>query len=262
VATIVCDSLLAPSPEPVRVAPERDAEHHPHRKSVRIVVAGYIAITATLLIIGMLLTHPLNGSVGRWDEHVNDYFARHRTPVWNDITKYITASFNTVPVVVAAAVVVAFLVLRRHIREAAFLALALLIEITSFLSVTFVVARPRPDVVRLNSTPSTSSFPSGHTAAATVMFVGLTIIVCCCSTRILLRTATGLVAALVVVATGFGRVYRGLHHPTDVFVGALFGLACLQVAGLAVRAHGRAWRAHSEEAPERRERRARDPIKC
>jgi membrane-associated phospholipid phosphatase len=31
-------------------------------------------------------------------------------------------------------------------------------------------------------------------------------------------------------------VYRGLHHPTDVFVGLLFGLACLLISAVAVRA--------------------------
>ena len=59
--------------------------------------------------------------------------------------------------------------------------LALLIEITVFLSVTFVVGAASPDVVRLNSTPATSSFPSGHTAAATVLFVGIAVIVMCCT---------------------------------------------------------------------------------
>src|SRR5262249_42916360 len=155
--------------------------------------------------------------------------------------------FNTEPVVVASVVLVAFLGVRKHFREAAFLALALLIEITAFLSVTFVVARPRPDVVRLNSTPATSSFPSGHTAAATVLFVGIAIIVICCSARTLARLATSVLAACVIVAVAFARVYRGLHHPTDVFVGAVFGFACLAVAGLAIRAHGDAWRAGSEK---------------
>jgi undecaprenyl-diphosphatase len=112
----------------------------------------------------------------------------------------------------------------------------LLVEITVFLSVTFVVARPRPAVVRLNSTPATSSFPSGHTAAATVLFVGIAIIVLGCTPRVWLRVAAWLLAVVTVANVAFARVYRGLHHPTDVMVGALFGLACLAVAALAVRA--------------------------
>ena len=60
-----------------------------------------------------------------------------------------TSSMNTVPVIVVAALLTGILVLRRRIREAAFLVAALVVEITVFLSVTFVVARPRPSVPRL-----------------------------------------------------------------------------------------------------------------
>jgi hypothetical protein len=45
----------------------------------------------------MALTHPLNGSVGRWDEHVNEYLARRRTDGWNSITECSHAAFNTPP---------------------------------------------------------------------------------------------------------------------------------------------------------------------
>jgi membrane-associated phospholipid phosphatase len=235
-------TLLEPSATATDDAADHDAAH-PHRRSLIVAGTGWLAITTVLLGVGMLLTHVLTASVGEWDAHVNAWLANHRTPIWNDITKYATASFNTTPVVVGSILLVGFLALRHHLREAAFIALALLIEITAFLSVTFVVARPRPDVVRLNSTPSTSSFPSGHTAAATVLFVGLAIIVSCCTTRTVVRAATGVLAVVVTAAVGFARVYRGLHHPTDVFVGALFGLACLAVAALTVRAHGDAWRA-------------------
>ena len=163
------------------------ASQHPYRSVIAISLTGYVALALVLIGVGMLLTHPLNASVGRWDEHVNDYFARHRTSGWNELTKYATAAFNTLPVVLAAAIVVGFLGFRRRWHEAAFLTLALFVEITVFLSVTFIVARPRPTVVRLNSTPSTSSFPSGHTAAATVLFTGIAIIVYCCTTQIWAR---------------------------------------------------------------------------
>ena len=234
-AVPVHDTFLEPA-NPAPVAPDDSGETHPYRSSLIVMGICYVLLTGVLLAIGLLLTHVLDGTVGRWDEHVNEYFARHRTATWNDLTGIATAALNTLPVVVAAAVVVGFLALRRRWAEAAFLTLALVLEITVFLSVTFVVARPRPDVHRLNSTPATSSFPSGHTAAATVLFVGVALIVAFCTRHALARAASGLVAAIMVALVGFSRVYRGLHHPTDVFMGVLFGLACLLCAALAVRA--------------------------
>jgi len=245
-------TLLAPAvPSDEHAAsPSRETRAHPLGRPAAVAVLGFVAIVIVLLVVGELLTHALSGSVGRWDEHVNEYFARRRGTAGNDVTKVSTSAFNTVPVVVAAAVLVGFLALRRHFREALFLVVALLIEITAFLSVTFVVARPRPDVVRLNSTPATSSFPSGHTAAATVLFVGIAVIVACCTSNRLARVASSVLAAIVVCAVGFARVYRGLHHPTDVFVGALFGLACLAVAARAIRAFGEPRPVTSERPPE------------
>ncbi|MDQ1511630.1 MAG: hypothetical protein QOG50_3474 [Actinomycetota bacterium] len=238
-------SILQPEVPP-QPTPGDSATMHPYRSSLFVVLVSYALLTGVLLGIGLLLTHALDGTVGRWDEHVNDYLARHRTGTWNDVTSVATAAINTLPVVLGAAVVVGFLALRRRWAEAAFLTLALVLEIAVFLSVTFVVARPRPAVHRLNSTPSTSSFPSGHTAAATVLFVGIALIVACCTRNTLARLASDVVAAIVVAIVGFGRVYRGLHHPTDVIVGMLFGLACIMCAAIAVRTASR--RRHRADA--------------
>jgi membrane-associated phospholipid phosphatase len=247
--TVVESSVLRPVAAPAQVDRAQSAEPQPFRAGLVVVVIGYALLTVVLLVVGWLLTHPLNGSVGRWDEHVNEYLARHRTDGWNHVTGVVTASFNTLPVILAAAVVGGLLAMRRRWREAAFLAIALVVEISVFLSVTFVVARPRPDVVRLNSTPATSSFPSGHTAAATVLWVGIAIIVMCCTANVWARVASWLLAVLVVANVAFARTYRGLHHPTDVFAGALFGLACLTVAALAIRAASWQRAARDERRP-------------
>jgi len=226
-------TLLEPVPT---LHADSPSSSRPVRPALVRLAAGYLVLTATMLAVGLLLTHALDGTVGRWDEHVNQHFAAHRTAGWNQITKIATASFNTLPVVGAAVLLVGFLALRRYWREAAFLTMALVLEITVFLSVTFAVGRPRPDVHRLNATPSTSSFPSGHTAAAMVLFVSIAIIITCRTHSRFARALGVLIAAVVVTAVGFARVYRGLHHPTDVFAGALFGLACVFVAVIAVRA--------------------------
>jgi membrane-associated phospholipid phosphatase len=213
-------------------------ESHRFRSAAAITVVGYFVLTALMLGVGLLLTHALDGTVGAWDRHVSEYLARHRTSAWNDITKVATSAANTLPAIAIAAVVDAVLALRRRWREAAFLALALTLEITVFLSLTFTVDRSRPAVPRLNSTPSTGSFPSGHTAAATVLFVGTALIVIWCTRHTLLSILSGFLGVLFTVTVGFARLYRGLHYPTDVFAGALVGLACLTIAAFAVRSVG------------------------
>lgn len=228
-------SFLEPT---VHAGAEDSAPRHPLRPAFAVAFIGYVVLAVVMLGIGLLLTHALDGTIGAWDRHVSAHFAAHRTSDENRITQAATSLVNTLPAILIAVVVDAFLALRRRWREAAFLAIALLLEITVFLSVTFVVDRPRPSVPRLNATPSTGSFPSGHTAAATVLFIGVAVIVACCTRNTLARIVSALLGTAFAVTVGFARVYRGLHYPSDVFVGALLGLACLTIAAIAVRAAG------------------------
>ena len=199
-------------------------------------IVGYAILVAAVLVVGLLVTHALDGTVGRWDERVNQWFVGHRTSGWNTVTKIATLALNTVPVVGAVIVVLVGLLIARWWRGAALLAIAMVLEITVFLSTTFVVGRDRPAVPRLNATPATSSFPSGHTAAATVFFMTVALLVSWRTGNRMIRAAVWTVASLLVALVAFARVYRGLHHPTDVFAGFLYGLGCIVVAVLAVRA--------------------------
>ncbi|MHB1090415.1 MAG: phosphatase PAP2 family protein, partial [Ilumatobacteraceae bacterium] len=117
-----------------------------------------------------------------------------------------------------------------------FLGLALALELMCFLAINTVVDQPRPNVVRLGALPSTSSFPSGHTAAMLALYGGLAIILSDRFRSWVVRFALWLVALLATAAIGFGRVYRGMHYPSDAVAGALLGLSVLCVAAVAVRA--------------------------
>jgi undecaprenyl-diphosphatase len=216
---------------------------HPLRQALAVVAIAYAALTATMLAIGFLLTDVLDGSVGRWDEHANRAFIHERTGFWNASTKVATSALNTAPVIIAIVLLVACFALLRWWREASVIAIAMVLEITVFLSTTFAVGRPRPAVPRLNATPATSSFPSGHTAAATVLFTAVALIVTWHARHRAIPVVVWTIAALAIAAVGVGRVYRGLHHPTDVIAGVALGVACVCAAVWAVRAADRGARA-------------------
>jgi hypothetical protein len=146
-----------------RAVPVPTANRHALPRALAVMVIAYATFTAAMLAIGFLLTDVIDGSVGRWDEHVNRAFIHERTGSWNDVTKVATSALNTGPVVIAIVVLVACFALLRWWREAIVVVIAMTLEITVFLSTTFAVGRPRPSVPRLNATPATSSFPSGHT---------------------------------------------------------------------------------------------------
>jgi undecaprenyl-diphosphatase len=68
-----------------------------------------------------------------------------------------------------------------------------------------------------------------------VLYVGLIIVVHRAWHRNAATVAVAVVFALVPFAVGLSRLSRGMHHPTDVFVGAALGIAALTFACIAVR---------------------------
>jgi membrane-associated phospholipid phosphatase len=65
--------------------------------------------------------------------------------------------------------------------------IGLAIELSVFLSTTYLVARPRPPVPHLGATPSTFGWPSGHSAATSVVYAGIAITVMAATSRPVLR---------------------------------------------------------------------------
>lgn len=71
------------------------------------------------------------------------------------------------------------------------------------------------------------SYPSGHAGAALVAFVSLAALAW---PHKRLRWPAFIFSALVITGTGFGRVYLGVHWPTDVIAGYLLAGAWLATA--------------------------------
>jgi undecaprenyl-diphosphatase len=242
--------VLDPEPDGPADRTAARLDHHPVLDSGAVLVSGYVVISLVMLALGIVLVHGPLGGVRSWDHNVTAWFADHRTSWLNEVTRWATYIANTEGVVGVALVVSLLLLVRRHWREVIVLMGGLVVEVTVFLTVNYIVERPRPDVVRLNDTPGTASYPSGHVAASLVLWAAIAIIVGVLTTNRFARAIAWVPAVVLPLLIAFARVYRGMHNPTDVFAGALLGLMALVGAIFA----GRVWsaadaRRHVPERP-------------
>ena len=203
-----------------------------------IFLAGCAVVLLVLLVaLGDLVAKVLDGTaLGHADASVARWFAARRTPGLDRATHYATLAAETGTITVLAAVTVAFTALRwRRWREPMLVATAVVGEVTIFLAVSFLVERKRPPVRHLDQAPPTSSFPSGHVAAAICMYGALAILANERARSALVRGLFWTLALLVPVAVGVSRMYRGMHYLTDILGGVLLGGVWLYVATRGVR---------------------------
>jgi membrane-associated phospholipid phosphatase len=167
-----------------------------------------VVILLVGVLVGLLLARVASHDVvGRADTHVDRWFAAHRTNALNRATHYATTAAET-PTIAALAVltVVGAALAWRRWREPMLVAVAVTGEVLMFLTITLLVDRPRPRVMHLDVAPPTSSFPSGHTAAAVVLYGGWALFAWQRSRSALLRGLLTLLAIVVPIAVAVAHV--------------------------------------------------------
>ena len=211
---------------------------HPVRVFLATIVAGYALVVALTIGVGLLVTRllvPVHG-FEKWDNDVNRWLAERRGPALTDLSWLgsTLAGGLVIPVLVGVLLVV-FLVKRSWLL-AAFTLFVISVESGSYRATTLVVHRDRPPVHRLESLPVEASFPSGHTAATVALYGGLLVLLASFVRRRWFSTLAFTLALGLVLFVAWARMYRGMHHVTDVGAGVLMGLVALAVTVLAARA--------------------------
>jgi undecaprenyl-diphosphatase len=191
---------------------------------------------AVLVGIALLLTKVLDGTgFIKAEDHINTGLADHRDKPLNDLTYVLSGLGNTAAIIGAMlAVAIALRFALKRWRESAFLILAVSAQALVFFCVQLKITRQRPHVKRLDSSPPTSSFPSGHTGAATALYVASALLVAWYVRRRWIKFLSVTVFLAVPLLVAYGRLYRGMHHPTDVLAAFINGLACVAIASLFV----------------------------
>ncbi|MFB7248480.1 diacylglycerol kinase [Streptomyces populi] len=192
---------------------------------------------ASMVGLGLLITGPARGL---WpltaEDTVNEGLEQARTGALTTLSSVASEAGNTLTVITVTLLACLGLLLVPRLpmwRQAVFLAVAVSLQSLVFLAITESVDRHRPDVDRLDASPPTSSYTSGHTGAATAVYAGLAVLALSRIRGPWRRVVAGLLLLLPLLV-GLARLYRGMHHPTDVLGGLVNGGLSLLIVGRAL----------------------------
>jgi membrane-associated phospholipid phosphatase len=187
------------------------------------------ALWLGIAAFGQLLIGPLVG----WnlsESALNRSLQDTRSQTWDSVTAVWSHVGNTEIIIGVCAVAVVVLWWRtRRWWFAVIPAIAISLQAAVFVAATLVTGRPRPDVPHLDPAPPTSSYPSGHVGASVALYVSFAIMATTIERTWLRRSVIG-VCSLIPFLVAYARMYRGMHHLSDVIIGAVNGLVCAALA--------------------------------
>lgn len=201
-------------------------------------LGALVVVVGVFSLIGLLYTDWFApNAITRIDDRVAEAAAGNRTPLQTDVVPWAAFPAETITKVVVSALICLFFLWRwRRWYEAVYVALPLVFEATAFIITTHIVQRGRPQVERLLDSPVSSSFPSGHVAAATV-YAAVAVIVFRHTRAPWARALAAVVTVLLPVAVAWARMYQGMHFLTDVIAAVLLGTVSLLITHRVLRPH-------------------------
>jgi undecaprenyl-diphosphatase len=171
-----------------------------------------------LLALSLMLGFAaVGGMTARFDLPLLKILAlRKDAPLWAvNMTRLVSTLGNPDTRSFAIAGFLSLFVWQKHWRAAFSYAIAIAMTIASYSLMKEAFARPRPTLSPWFDDPTNMAYPSGHAAgAAIILILG----------AMLTRKTWAIVVALALTgAIGLSRLLLGVHWPTDVIGGWLWG---------------------------------------
>jgi undecaprenyl-diphosphatase len=204
-------------------APAREAELT--RPPTALILAALSAALG-LLVTGMVLS----GYATALDQalflvvHPENRMPTHEGRIWlGEAIRDVTALGSTTVLTAAVAGSVAYLAAARRFRLAALL-FASAVGATAFnFALKAMIGRARPQLDGALVTTYSASFPSGHALLSMAIILSVGGVVAFAARRRRERATIFGFAALIGLMVGASRVLLGVHWPSDVLAGWLFG---------------------------------------
>ena len=212
-----------------------------HGPQVQRLLIEWISLVAAFVLTGFVVTKWWEPSAaGAAETRLHDWLAADRSSGPATRAAELASALTNPHTKQVLLIVLLPLMLWAYRRwhDWALVTTGLLFEMTIFVVTSKLVRRERPVVGDLGQAP-TFSWPSGHVAAAAVLYPGLAVVVFSHTRSTLWRCTFAAIAVAVPVAVAVARMYLGLHYLSDVVAGGILGvLSLLAVHAALVRARG------------------------
>lgn len=173
-----------------------------------------------------------NETLVRVDRIVEMWFHGHATSTGLAIFSVVTQLGSPVANVLIAVVAIYLWRVREWLILWTWLAATLGGKVIEFV-LKDTVHRTRPQYAAAYLNGRSYSFPSGHTMGSTICYLFIAYIIARRpNVSASVRRAAFVIAALIIVAVAFSRLYLGVHYPSDVAGGLAAGLAWLSLCGV------------------------------
>lgn len=181
--------------------------------------------TAVFLALALDLLH--GGPVTAADGAVGDWLRAHTPPAATQALLALTHLHSTAGIYLMAALAALVLLWRKQTAWLLPLVLAVPGGLLLNAGVKQAFQRARPSFDSPLPALASYSFPSGHTAGATVWWGFLLVLLLAHRPARRWRMAGLAVAMGMIALTALSRIYFGVHHPGDVLAGMAEGVAWL-----------------------------------
>lgn len=199
--------------------------------------AWFILLVSVGWLVGVALVAAAIPVAGELDEPVTTWFVTHRSPATTAVMRAVTWLGASAVVLPAAAVIAGWWWVRRGSASGALLLVGGYVGASmTYQLVKAASGRDRPGADIALTAADGAAFPSGHTANAMVLAIGVSLLVLSTSHRQRYGPLAAGVGASFVVAVATSRIYLGVHWVTDVVAGAVIAALWMLVLAIAIRA--------------------------
>ena len=192
--------------------------------------AGFIALFLGGDAVGLLVVR----TVQPFDLAVVQAAAADRSAALTPLMHRFSDLGGEITVIVILAVAVLVLLLARRWVDALAVLGSTVGTLYLYELIVRWVGRHRPPVQHLEN-PGGSSFPSGHVANSTALYLAILLAVFVYVRRRSLRGVLLALALMLISAIAVSRVYLGLHYPTDDLAGFSIGVSWALITRFALR---------------------------